>query len=151
MSSQDDIVEKEYDIDSILDNENKQNKSESWNKLHKTTKIQKLHVFAEKYGTTHNFSTKEIRQLKHFLSDSLDKKKLQKAKEIVYNKVKGEITDIPGLVFNKTTNQFTLRVDSKRISTLSSLTPKNLTQKRQKIDDDKDSSTETTNIEKSLV
>jgi len=151
MSSTEYIVEKEYDIDSILDNENKQNKSESWNKLHKTTKIQKLHAFAEKHGTTHNFSAKETRQLKHFLSDSLDKKKLQKAKDIVYNKTKCEITEIPGLVFNTTTNQFTLRVDSKRISTLSSLTPKNLTQKRQKIDDDKNISMETTNTEKSNV
>ena len=123
------------DIDKLLENENIQHRSESWNKLHKTTKIQKLHAFAEKYGNTNNYSAKEIRQLKHFLSDSLDKKKLQKTKELNYNKVKGEIIDIPGLLFNSSTNQFTLRVDTKRVSTLNSLTPKRFTQKNQKIDE----------------
>ena len=125
------------DIDSFLDNENQQNRSESWNKLHKTTKIQKLHTYAEKYGSQNNYSLKETRQLKHFLTESLEKKKLQKTKDIVYNKTKGDITDIPGLLFNTHTNQFTLRVDTKRVSTLSSLTPKRLTQKNQKIDEKK--------------
>ena len=125
----------DIDIDKLLENENIQHRSESWNKLHKTTKIQKLHAFAEKYGHTNNYSSKEVRQLKHFLSDSLDKKKLQKTKELNYNKVKGEIIDIPGLLFNSSTNQFTLRVDTKRVSTLNSLTPKRFTQKNQKIDE----------------
>lgn len=123
------------DIDKLLENENIQHRSESWNKLHKTTKIQKLHAFAEKYGNTNNYSSKEVRQLKYFLSDSLEKKKLQKTKDLNYNKVKGEIIDIPGLLFNSSTNQFTLRVDTKRVSTLSSLTPKRFTQKNQKIDE----------------
>lgn len=125
----------DIDIDALLENENIQHRSESWNKLHKTTKIQKLHAYAEKYGSQNHYSPKEIRQLKHFLTDSLEKKKLQKTKEINYNKTKGEITDIPGLLFNSTTNQFTLRVDTKRVSTLNSLTPKRFTQKNQKIED----------------
>lgn len=117
----------EIDIDSFLEKEHQQNKADTWNRLHKTTKIQKLHAFAEKYGSTHHYNIKEIRQLKQFLSESVDRKKLQKAKEIKYNKDTGEIIDIPGLLFNSHTNQFTLRVD--RVSTL-----KRLTQKKQKID-----------------
>ena len=42
-------------IDDILDNENSQNKTESWNKLNKTLKIQKLHYFSEKYVIKYSF------------------------------------------------------------------------------------------------
>ena len=125
---------REIDIDAFLEREHQHNKTEGWNKLHKTTKTQKLHAFAEKYGHTNHYSAKEVRQLKLFLSDALDKKKLNKVKEINYNKIKGEITEIPGLLFNATTNQYTLRADTKRVSTLSSLTPKNMTQKAHKTD-----------------
>jgi hypothetical protein len=130
-----DVSDNVFDIDMMLENENIHNRSESWNKLHKTTKIQKLHAYAEKYGNQNNYSLKESRQLKHFLTESLEKKKLQKTKDLNYNKVKGEITEIPGLLFNRATNQFTLRVDTKRVSTLSSLTPKRFTQKNQKIEE----------------
>ena len=125
---------REIDIDAFLEREHQHNKTEGWNKLHKTTKTQKLHAFAEKYGHANHYSAKEVRQLKLFLSDALDKKKLNKVKEINYNKIKGEITEIPGLLFNATTNQYTLRADTKRVSTLSSLTPKNMTQKAHKTD-----------------
>lgn len=125
---------REIDIDAFLEREHQHNKTEGWNKLHKTTKTQKLHAFAEKYGHTNHYSAKEVRQLKLFLSDALDKKKLNKVKEINYNKIKGEITEIPGLLFNATTNQYTLRADTKRVSTLSSLTPKNMTKKAHKTD-----------------
>lgn len=125
---------REIDIDAFLEREHQHNKTEGWNKLHKTTKTQKLHAFAEKYGHANHYSAKEVRQLKLFLSDALDKKKLNKVKEINYNKIKGEITEIPGLLFNATTNQYTLRADTKRVSTLSSLTPKNMTQKAHKMD-----------------
>ena len=53
-------------IDDILDNENSHNKTESWNKLNKTLKIQKLHYFSEKYGKEHKYSAKEVKQLKMF-------------------------------------------------------------------------------------
>lgn len=130
-------LQPQIDIDQILENEHLYNKSESWNKLHKTTKIQRLHLYAEKYGTTNNYSIKEIRLLKHFLSDSIERKKLLKTKEVNYNKKNGEITDIPGLLFNTGTNNFTLRADTKRPSTLNALTPKRMTQKNQKIDENK--------------
>ena len=55
--------------ESPLTNENIHNRSESWNKLHKTTKIQKLHAYAEKYGNQNNYSLKESRQLKHFITE----------------------------------------------------------------------------------
>jgi hypothetical protein len=126
-----DQVEMNYNtIDMILETEKQNNKLETWNKLDKTGKIVKLHAFAEKYGKTNNFPTKDIRILKTFFVECLEKSKLQKAKDVVYNKETGEITSIPSLHFNTTNQKFTLKImDSKRVSTLKSLTPKRISEK----------------------
>jgi hypothetical protein len=58
----------------------------------------------------------------------LEKNKLQKTKEVNYDKEKREIISIPSLFFNTTSRSYTLKiVDNKRISTLKSLTPKRAT------------------------
>jgi predicted thioredoxin/glutaredoxin len=71
---------------------------------------------------------KDIKSLKSFFIDCLEKNKLQKTKEVNYDKEKREIISIPSLFFNTTTRNYTLKiVDNKRISTLKSLTPKRST------------------------
>ena len=129
----------EVNIDNLLDQENIHNKTESWNKLNKTLKIQKLHYFSEKYGKEHKYSAKEIKQLKHFFSDALEKKKLQKAKEVVYDKNSQEIMEIPGLYYHVISKAFTIRADGKRQSTLKSLTPKRAVEKLNVEDEKEDS------------
>jgi hypothetical protein len=112
-------------LDTLLENEKQQNKKDAWNKIDKTVKIQKLHEFAERYGKENSLPVKDIKSLKTFFIDSLDKAKLQKAKDVIYDKEKGIITSIPALFFNSTVRMFTLRImDTKRVSTLKSLTPK---------------------------
>ena len=56
-----------------------------------------------------------------FLRNCLDKKKLQRVKDVLYNKETGEITDIPCLCYNKNLKHFTLKNIDKRVSTLKSL------------------------------
>lgn len=117
-------------VDQMLEKEKQHNKTESWNKLDKTVKIQKLHQFAEKYGKDNALPMKEIKSLKSFFLDCLEKNKLQKTKDVAYDKDKREITAIPALHFNSLTHNFTLKiVDAKRVSTLKSLTPKRVTEK----------------------
>jgi hypothetical protein len=117
-------------IDAMLEKEKQHNKSETWNKLDKTIKIQKLHGFAEKYGKQHSIPLKEVKALKSFFVECLEKSKLQKAKDVIYDKEHHEITSIPSLHFNTTTHNFTLKItDAKRVSTLKSLTPKRLSAK----------------------
>jgi len=112
-------------IEEMLEQEKAKNKTEAWNKLDKTQKIQKLHAFAEKYGKEHSLPVKETKNLKVFFIDSLDKGKLQKTKDVNYNKESREILGIPALHFNSDSKAFTLRnLDAKRVSTLKSLTPK---------------------------
>jgi len=117
-------------IDAMLEKEKQHNKSETWNKLDKTIKIQKLHGFAEKYGKQHSIPLKEVKALKSFFVECLEKSKLQKAKDVIYDKEHHEIASIPSLHFNTTTHNFTLKItDAKRVSTLKSLTPKRLSAK----------------------
>jgi len=116
-------------IDSLLEKEKNHNKTESWNKLDKTVKMEKLQHFAEKYGREQALPVKEIKALKAFFIDCLDKGKLQKTKDVVYNKDDREITSIPCLHFNVDKKCFTLRASSKRVSTLKSLTPKRASEK----------------------
>ncbi len=112
-------------LDSLLENEKQHNKTEPWNKLDKTVKIQKLHCFAESYGKTHSLPVKEVKKLKYFFIECLEKGKLQKAKDVVYDKEIRELNSIPALHFNTDKHNFTLRIlDTKRVSTLKSLTPK---------------------------
>ena len=117
-------------IDEILENEKQKNKSDPWNKLDKTVKIQKLHAFAEKYGKENGLPVKEIKSLKQFFISCLEKQKLQKTKDVVYDKEKKELISIPALHFNSENHNFTLKnMDAKRVSTLKSLTPKRNSEK----------------------
>jgi len=115
-------------IDKLLENEKIHNKLETWNRIDKTVKTQKLHEFAERYGKENSLPVKDIKGLKSFFSDCLSKNKLQKTKEVLYDKERQIITGIPALLFNSANRNFTLRIlDAKRVSTIKSLTPKRTT------------------------
>ena len=111
-------------LDKFLENEKINNAGEPWSKLDKTAKIKKLTVFADKYKEQNNLSQPEYQQLITFFRDCLDKKKLQRVKDVNYNKETGEIKDIPALHFNKPSTHFTLKNVDKRVSTLRGLAPK---------------------------
>lgn len=114
-------------IDELLEKEKQYNKTEQWTKLDKTIKIQKLHQYAEKYCKDNNLSTKDIKLLKTFFTECLTKNKLNKTKDVLYDKEKRDITSIPSLQFNNTSRNYTLKnMDTKRVSTLKSLTPKKI-------------------------
>jgi hypothetical protein len=126
MNSTDDLTV----LDTLLENEKQINKQDTWTKLDKTVKTQKLHSFAEKYGKDHSLPIKDIKGLKTFFSECLDKSRLQKTKDVIYDKDKGIITSIPALHFNTTNRAFTLKnLDIKRVSTLKSLTPRRTSEK----------------------
>jgi len=117
-------------LDKIMERENQKNRNEIWSKLDKTQKIQRLHVFAEKYGFDNGYTTQEIRLLKTFFSTCLEKGKLQKMKDIHYDKGTREIISIPALCIegDGENRHFTLKnMDNKRVSTMKSLTPKRQT------------------------
>jgi hypothetical protein len=108
-------------INTFLEKESINNKTESWNKLDKTGKIRLLNNYVDDLIELHNLSTTDVTILKQYLTDSLDKKKLQHVKDVLCDKVTGKIVAIPTLHFNVTTKKFTLKRAEKRVSTLKSL------------------------------
>lgn len=128
-------------LDKFLENEKITNSNEPWSKLDKTAKLKKLILFADVYKITNNLTDTEYDVLITFFRDCLDKKKLQRVKDVNYNKETGEIKDIPSLCFSKPSNHFTLKNLDKRVSTLKGLAPKKKqgTAKNIKNKDDSDS------------
>lgn len=113
-------------LNRFLEKEQQNNDSEPWCKLNKTVKMQKLYGFVEQYKTTNNLDDEESTLLLNFLKDSIDKKKLAKVKEVIYDKETGFIKQIPGLIYNKSNKHFTIKNIEKRVSTSKSLPPKKL-------------------------
>jgi hypothetical protein len=111
-------------LDSYLENEKIFNSSEPWSKLDKTAKLKKLTIFADKYKEEHNLSEESYNSLLFFFRDCLDKRKLQRVKDVVYCKETGFIKEIPALLFNRTNHHFTLKNIDKRASTIKGLAPK---------------------------
>jgi len=96
-------------LEKYLEEEKVINASEPWSKLDKTTKIKKLIVYAQEYASKYELSEEEHEKLLAFFKDCLDKKKLHRVKDVVYNKETGLVINIPSLLHNKTTNHYTLK------------------------------------------
>lgn len=113
-------------LDAFLEKEKNSNKGEPWSKLDKTAKIKKLGSFVEKYmEEQHNTSQADADSMLTFLKDCLDRKRLSRGRDVIYDKTTGIITEIPALHFNKSSNHYTLKnTDKQRTSTLKSLPPK---------------------------
>ncbi len=112
-------------LDKFLEQEKITNSTEPWSKLDKTAKIRKLTIYAEEYSAENKLDEGEKEKLMSFLKECLDRKKLQRVKDVIYDKVGGVVKEIPALYHTKQTNHFTLKnIDKTRISTLKSLPPK---------------------------
>jgi hypothetical protein len=111
-------------LDKFLENEKNNNVNEPWCKLNKTIKTKKIQEYVEFYKSKNNLTNEEGDLLFTFLKDCIDRKKLQRVKDVVYDKENGNIKDIPTLCYIKTNKHFTLKNVDKRVSTLKSLAPK---------------------------
>uniref|UniRef100_A0A6C0DJ07 Uncharacterized protein n=1 Tax=viral metagenome TaxID=1070528 RepID=A0A6C0DJ07_9ZZZZ len=108
-------------LDKFLEEEKNNSKNEPWSKLNKTIKTQKILSYVESYKKEKKMNEEEEKLLISFLKDCLDKKRLTRVKDVVYDKVTGNIKEIPALFYNKSTKHFTLKNLDKRVSTLKSL------------------------------
>jgi len=116
-------------LEKYLEEEKTNIQNEPWSKLDKTIKTRKLMTFAVHYAKEKNLNEDEELLLVAFLKDCLDRKKLQKVKDVEYNKETGVVTNIPALFYTKSNKHFTLKNMDKRVSTLKSLPPKRGTAK----------------------
>lgn len=131
-------------LEKFLEAEKITNSNEPWCKLNKTIKTKKLLEFIEIYGKDKNLDDEEVYLLTSFLKDSLDKKKLSRVKDVIYDKISGIVKEIPALTYIKSNKHFSLKNIDKRVSTLKSLAPKksNGTIKNKIINKEDDSETD---------
>lgn len=108
-------------LEKFLENEKNNNKIEPWSKLDKTMKTKKLIEYVNKYKDENSLSSEEEHLLIVFLKDCIDKKKLIRVKDVIYDKETGIIKNIPALNYNKQKKHFTLKNTDKRLSTLKNL------------------------------
>jgi len=111
-------------LEQFLEQDKTNTENETWTKLDKTMKTRKLLVFAEKYKVENDLTEEENAVFVSFLKDCLDKKKLQRIKDVIYDREMGAVKEIPSLFYNKTSKHFTLKHTDKRVSTLKSLPQK---------------------------
>jgi hypothetical protein len=116
-------------LEKYLEDEKMNIQNEPWSKLDKTIKTRKLIFFANNYSKEKGLNEEEEELLIAFFKDCLDRKKLQKVKDVEYNKETGIITNVPALFYTKSNKHFTLKNMDKRVSTLKSLPPKRCTAK----------------------
>ena len=111
-------------ITNFLESESSANKKESWCRLDKTQKINRLNIYSEKLKVKYNLTDNEFTNLRKYFIRCLDRKNLSKTKDIIYNKENNEIDNIPHLCFNEDTRSFILKKDDKHVSTVKSLPDK---------------------------
>lgn len=116
-------------IEKFLTKDKEVNKNKPWNKLNKGTKINLLSEFADNYQIKNKITDKQKKDLNKYLKMCLERKKLNKKHDLVYDKDEFKIISINNLIFNKTKNKFTLKKQDKKINSLKSLAPKNKTKR----------------------
>jgi len=102
----------EEKINMFLNMDMEKNKKGIWSKLSKTEKVKKIknyikNVLAKEYELT----DAEVLNANKFFSLWMDRKKLSKNNELLYNQDVGLIEGIEGLSFNVETRKFTINCD----------------------------------------
>ena len=111
-------------LDKFLSDESEMNKKEHWLKLDKPNKLIKLKKYGEVLINKYNLTKSEIINLNNFFGNCIDLKKINKVKDIEYDKEIGEIISIPIILFNESNRSFYIKKCDKHISTLKSIPQK---------------------------
>ena len=100
----------------------------AWNKLEKTFKLEKLYDFADTCGRERSLTQETIADLKKAFRERVNRKQLQKSKDVSYNKEESKVVAVANLIFSQT-GSFVFR-NAEAVSPLLSLAPKNKTVKK---------------------
>ena len=96
-------------LNTFLEDEKMNNQNDSWSKLDKTVKLKKLIEYSEVYSQENELLDDEIISLQIFFQNCLNRKKLMRVKDVVYDKTEGKIKRINGLIYVKSARRFSLK------------------------------------------
>lgn len=119
-------------IEDFLNKEREHNQKQPWSKLGEGSKLKKISEFVDDYGIKNSLNDAEKKQLNRYLKKCMERKKLQRVKDVQYSIDTGKIISIPGLLFNDKRKKFTLKNMDKKGSTLKSLAPKKRIKRKNK-------------------
>ena len=102
----------EEKINMFLSMDMEKNKKGVWSKLSKTEKVKKIkHYIKNVLAKEHDLTETELLNANKFFSLWMDRKKLSKNNELIYNQEGGLIEGIEGLTFNVETRKFTINCE----------------------------------------
>lgn len=112
--------DKEHDeIGDILEKQN-YDYNKPWNRLEKFKKLEKLREYSKYYIENNQLENEKEELLFKYLQDNLNRKKLLKQKEVIYDIESQKIKEIPNLQFLKAKNRFTIK-NIKKSSTIKNI------------------------------
>ena len=114
-------------IERFLEKELEMNINKPWTKLGNGTKLKKINQYIVEFSKEKEYTPEKTAVLKRYLLSCLERKKLQKTKDVIYCIKTNKILSIPALSYNDSSRKFTLRKAEKKIS--KSTQPKNKTTK----------------------
>lgn len=120
---EEDIETKTTDtLDEFLKRKKMVTTNKSWSQLNKMNKVEKINAFVDNISLDNNLSSKDVEDLKKYLRTCLDRKMLQRMRDITYDKENEKITHINGLIIKKGKLQekekrFTLKMSDKKTGT----------------------------------
>jgi len=118
----------------LLSNDKEKSQKEPWSKLDQSIKNKKISDYIDILSKEHTLTETEKKNLSDYLLNALRSKRLQRVKDVTYDKIKGEIKSIPCLIFNTKSRNFTLKRNEKRQSTTKSLGLGKTRKNKEKID-----------------
>lgn len=93
-----------------------------WKNLSKSMKIEKLYQYIDEIiKNKYNLNEEQILITKKYIKTCLNRKKLQKSKDLKYDIENGKIIEIDGLIFKKKEQKFTLKNTNKKNNTMKNL------------------------------
>lgn len=101
-------------------------KIKSWSQLNKIEKQTKINNYVDTISSEYELTSKDIEELKQYLRQCLNRKQLQRIKDVQYDKKEGVVKKINGLHLKKgklgeREKRFTLKNVDKKDSTLKNL------------------------------
>ena len=111
-------------LDQLISQEDEKNKLLPLNNLDKSIKLKKTMEFITTFSAQNDLTDEKTNELKILLREKIQRKQLQKTKDVIYDITSGKIKHIPALSYDD--GQFHFKIID-RASPLNSLAPKNKT------------------------
>lgn len=94
----------------LINNTNAVSKGLPWNRLDKMQKLTKITEYTTRYAEENDLSNEQRTKLLKYLQECINKKRLTKSSEVLYDKDTETILEIYGLIYVDGMEKYTIRI-----------------------------------------